>query len=74
MKKLTLLIALIILTSCKTQLVKNYQVSVGKTNYYTEQIYLDYANDSIFFVEFNRNGEIRRNGAFRISEVIIKEK
>lgn len=74
MKTLTLLIVLIILTSCKTHLVKNYQVSVGKTNYYTEQIYLDYGNDSIFFVEFNRNGEIRRNGAFRIREVKIKEK
>lgn len=74
MKKLLLLLVVVLTASCKTQLVKNYQVSVGKTNYYTEQICLDYANDSIFFVEFNRNGEIRRNGAFRISEVIIKEK
>lgn len=75
MKKLLLsAIILICLSSCKTHINTAYKVKEKTTNYYTEQVYLDYATDSIFFVEFKRNGEVRRKGAFPVSQVIVEEK
>jgi hypothetical protein len=63
-----------LLTSCNSTLATNYKVTKGTDTYYTECIYLDYGNDSIYFVELKRNGEIKRNCALKISEVVIKEK
>ena len=79
MKRILVLLALVTLASCKSlntpikPLVKVTDKVTGDA-YYTEQVYIDYGEDSIYFVEFKRNGEIRRNGAFPVSQVIIEEK
>ncbi len=70
-KYFTLLIVSILLTSCK--LTKD-RISYQDKNYYTGSIFIDYANDSIYFVEFNRNGSIRHNLALPFSQVIITKK
>lgn len=79
MKRILVLLALVTLASCKSlntpskALVKVTDKLTGDT-YYTEQVYIDFGNDSIYFAEFKRNGEIRRNGAFPVSQVIVDEK
>lgn len=74
MKKLLLPLIIICLGSCKTQIASKYKVAAKDTNYYTEQVYVDYGHDSIFFVEYKRNGEVRRKGSFPVSNVIVEQK
>jgi len=68
--KIIALCVLFLSVSCKTNYVTKYKVITPKGNFYVD--YMEIANDSVYLVEFNRNGDIRRNGAFKESEVIIK--
>lgn len=64
MRKIIFIIGVILLSSCANQ---------KTTTYYPKLIYTDYSKDSIFFVEFNRNGTIRHSFALPISRLIIKQ-
>jgi len=68
------LLAIALLCSCKTTITTNYKISTPKGNFYTNDFLLDYEKDSIYIVEFNHNGQIRRNGVFKIDQVVIEEK
>jgi hypothetical protein len=67
MKKLILL--LILCVSCKVHYATNYKIITPNGNFYTNDFKI--VNDSIFIVEFNGD-KIRRTGAFKMDQVIIK--
>jgi len=68
--KIIALCVLFLAVSCKTHYVTKYKVITSKGNFYVD--YMEIANDSVYLVEFNHNGDMRRNGAFKESEVIIQ--
>jgi len=61
-----------LLIGCKTHITTKYVLKTNKGNFYLD--YVKYANDSVYVVEFNREGKIRRNGVFKESETVLIEK
>lgn len=57
------------MASCQTYYTTNYKIETPKGNFYTNDFVIK--NDSIFMIETNRNGDIRRAGVFKESEVNI---
>lgn len=57
------------MASCQTYYTTNYKIETPKGNFYVNS--MNFANDSIYVVEFNRDGNIRRNGAFSIDEAKV---
>jgi hypothetical protein len=72
MKKIFFLAMLLMAISCKIHYVTDYKVITPKGNFYVNKMDIVIKHDSVFMIEINPNGKIRRGGAFKVDEVIIE--
>lgn len=61
-----------LLGSCKTKMVSDYAIKTEKLNYYVNNYKV--IGDSIYFIEYNRDGGMRHIKGLKVSEVQIEEK